>query len=271
VVVLSTWPARGVPVTVQSELAAAIVRALSPMEGVVGIWIDGSLSRDSGDAHSDVDIGVAVADDRLSSLLETIPAVLKDQCHAVLVKVAGRLVNLVTPEWTRADIFVRTASEIAGGVPGPVEVTYDPDGSVRQVDSGVATVPVARLGEAVEEFIRLIGLLPVAVARGEWIGAYVATGGMAAMVTEVMQYENGTHRIGGALRLSDRLTPEQKAVFDALPPLHPDRIAVVETQLALARSFFVHARRVAAALEVPYPEAAEAAVRAHLDAAGLAL
>lgn len=255
----------------QSELSSAIVAALSARSEIVAIWIDGSLSRGAGDGHSDVDVGLAVADDGLGAFLDAMPRLLRHSCDAVLVKVAGRLVNLVTSEWTRADIFIRTASEIAGGVQGPVEVVHDPGDSVRQLDAVPTAVPGARVREVVEEFIRLIGLLPTAVAREEWIGGYVATGGMAAMVTEVMQYENGTHRIGGALRLSSRLTAEQRAEFDALPPLHPDRSSVVETQLALARSFFAHARSVADEAGVSYPEEAERAVRAHLATNGMAL
>ena len=244
--------------------------ALSRDARVAAVWLDGSLARGAGDEHSDVDLVVAAEDAELDSFLRSLPELFRSECDAVLVQTRGRLLNFVTTEWARADIFVRTRGDVAAGVPGPISVLHDPDGCVRIVESPVVA-PTGRLVPLVEEFIRFLGLLPAVARRDEWIGAYAATGTMAGMVTELMQIENGTHRIGGALRLSDRLTDQQSSALRDLPALTPDRESVLAVQAALAKLFLPRARRVAETLGVAYPDTLETAVLQHLRRFGLDL
>lgn len=256
---------QGGRVTPQDDLLRHLVRGLQKREEVLAVWADGSRTRASADAYSDVDLGVAVADDALDQLLQSLPALVRDCCDVALVKQAGRLVNVVTSDWTRADIFVRTRSEITGGISGPVEPLHDPDRLIQEVSVPSGPPPAARVREVIDEFLRFLGLLPVAVAREEWVGAYIATGTMAAQVAELMQFQNRTHRIGGALRLSERLTEPQRRMFAELPHLSPDREALVAVQTALAEMFFPLAREVAAAAGVAYPAKAEDAALTYLN------
>ncbi len=161
--------------------------------------------------------------------------------------------------------MTRTRSEVEGGVPGPVSVLVDRDGLVREAVGPQGNPP----RPIVEELFRLLVLLPIVVARGEWIGACIATGAMTGMVVELMQIENGTARVGGALRLNERLTDEQRGDLLALPAVRPDRDMIITAQVALARLLLPLARRV-----VPpdqYPHRMESALRAHMARHGFDL
>jgi predicted nucleotidyltransferase len=249
-------------------LLDVLVGALRRHDDVVAVWVDGSIGRGVADAHSDIDIGVAVADDRLDEFLGQLPGVVRAVCDPVLLRSMGRLLTLVTQDWLRADVFVRTGAETGRGIPGPVDVVHDPDNLVHVLTEPPAP-PRGRLAEVIEEFLRCLGLFPVVAARDEWIGAYIASGMMVGLLAELMQLENGTHRVGGALRLNQRLTDEQRRELTALPPLRPERQSVIDTQTALAQAFLARAPRAAEAAGVPYPARLDAAARAHLARAGL--
>ena len=249
------------------ELLEVIAGALCPRDEVLALWLSGSISRGTADAYSDLDLELVVEDGALRSTLADLPPHLASACDAVLVKTYGSLVHLVTRDWLRADVLVRERADVEqNGVAGPVEVRYDP--------SSLHLAPVADRGPGgragrspvgvVEEFMRFLGLLPVAAARGEWIGAFAATGIMVTQLLELMQTENRSARVGGALRVNERLTEEQRLVFSTLPPLRPDADAVVAVQCALARDFLPRARRVAQASSADYPDALEEALLAHL-------
>lgn len=242
-----------------------LLQQLNREPRVAAAWVDGSLARGFGDEHSDLDIGIAATDDNPEDLLSSLPDLLGGACELVLVQIRGRLLNLVTSDWQRVDVFVRTQSEARRGVPGPVRVIHDPTGCVHVLEPAAPPLPIGdRFDSLVREFIRYLGLLPVVVHRDEWIGAYVATGTMMGMLAELMQLENGTQRIGGALRLSERLTEQQRDELGRLPDLSPGTSSVVAVQVALAHLFLTRARGVAVSLHLDYPATLEDAARRHL-------
>jgi len=254
----------------RDDVRTALLTWLCEQSSVVAVWEDGSGGADLGDDLSDVDLGVAVEDSDLAHFLDEMPDLLRRAVDAVLVRTFGHVATIVTPDWTRADVAVRARSATARGVPGPVTVLYDPTGFVRMSD-GVPLAATDRITDLIVEFLRCVGLLPIATKRGESIGGYVATGAMVGMLTELMQIENGTLRVGGALRLGGRLTPDQHEELAALPPLVPTTASVRDVHLELARRFLPRARRVAASTGVAYPDHLEDALLQHLSRHGFAL
>jgi predicted nucleotidyltransferase len=253
----------------QEELLQRLLSAFRADSRVIALWVDGSLGRESGDEVSDIDLGLAVEEEELPEFLSSVPNLLRERCEPVLLQAFGRLFVVVTADWQRVDLFVRTRKEAAAGIPGPVRIVHDPESCVRVTE--VEATPLAdRFEGLVEEFLRFLGLLPVVAHRGEWIGAFIATGPMTGMVAELMQVENGTdRRIGGALRLSDRLTEEQEQQLREIPALTPDRDSVVAVQAALTQLFLPRARALAAEHGLPYPTRMEEALRQHLRRSGL--
>jgi hypothetical protein len=176
------------------------------------------------------------------------PDILRAACEPVLIRVFPFVITFVTREWLRADVAVRAASWPAYRGPDPA----------------------AQAKQTVDELFRCFGLAPVVTARGEWESAVVGTGMMVGLLAELMQLENRTLRVGGALRLSERLTPEQRTFIESLPPIHADAESAAATHDALLRDFLPRARRLAAQFDFEYPIELEHALLAHLARHGLA-
>lgn len=234
----------------RDELVQALTDAFTARPEVVEVKHDGSLGRGVGDDHSDVDLQVLAHDDQADALKGAVADIVRGACDPVLIRTFPFVTTLVTREWLRADVAVV-----------PV--------ALATVDFGGDDAAAAR--QVVDELFRCFGLAPVVTARGEWISAVVGTGMMVGLLTELMQLENGTRRVGGALRLNERLTPEQRAVLTALPPLRADGDAANATHRALLRDFLPRARRVAGQLGFEYPEEVEAALLDHLRRHGVGL
>jgi predicted nucleotidyltransferase len=233
----------------RDDLVTALTAAFTARPEVVEVQIDGSLGRGEGDDHSDVDLVVVVADDAVRAITSAVPEIVRSACDPVLIRPLPFVTLVVTREWLRLDVAVRPVSQ------GPFPLGSDAD---------------AALG-VVEEFLRCLGLNPVAIARREWVSGVLGTNLMIGLLTDLMQLENGTRRFGGALRLSERLTAEQRAVVAALPPLHADGDSIHAVQVALARDFLPRARRLSSTLGFEYPDELEAALLDHLRRHGVEL
>ena len=239
----------------RDELIDSLVPAIASHDEVMAVALNGSLARGLPDEHSDLDIEVVVADERLRSFIDDLPGIIRSACDPVLIKVGPFVTNVVTRDWLRADVVVRAGSEARRAGDADATPVFDPHAPLR----------------VVEEFMRSLGLLPAAAARGEWVGAYIATGFLTRLLTELMEFENGTHRVGGALRLSERLTPDQRDAIAAIPPLIPTKEAVMAAQTQLAREFLERARRLSDSLGFDYPVELETALVQHLERHGIDL
>lgn len=233
----------------RAGLIDSLTTAFAARLDVVEVAIDGSLGRHGGDAHSDVDLVVTVAEEGdVAALNAAVPGILHATCEPIMIRVFPFVITFVTREWLRADVTVRAASW----------PTYEgPD-------------PAAKAQQIVDELFRCFGLAPIVTARGEWESSVVGTGMMVGLLAELMQLENGTLRVGGALRLSERLTPDQRIVIGSLPPIHADAESAAATHDALLRDFLPRARRIASQFGFEYPVELEHALLAHLARQGLA-
>lgn len=247
----------------QSRVLERLVAALEAVEGVDAIWLSGSLAAGEGDEFSDLDVHVATrapdAED-WTALARTAGAVFARLSRGVLL-------NAVTEEGFRFDLVIHASAELEQGVRGPVSSLRDPRGildGARRLESRHAVEPEEVLA-SVEEFLRSLLLLSVVGPREEWLSAEAGSLWMLNLLTNLMLAENGDAGGGSALRLSRRLTDEQKAALHRLPPLASDRASVVAFQMALARDFLPRARRLCDRLGAPYPARFETTVRRRLS------
>ena len=120
----------------------------------------------------------------------------------------------------------------------------------------------------VEEFIRVLGLAPVGIGRGEHIVALSGVELLRQMALNLMLEENGVSQSdrGGALRRNPLLTAEQRGELESVPPVWAGRESILAAQARLARIFLPRARRLAANIGMAWPQAFEDATRRHLEA-----
>jgi hypothetical protein len=177
------------------------------------------------------------------------------------------LVSAVTEDWLRCDLYLAPPSNLSGRAKSTVKPLIDPDGLYATLPDDLppgATSP-KRIQGLIEEFIRVLGLLPVVIGRGEQIVAAQGAGMLRDRLIELMVENAGLPGGHGALHLTRLLPPEDIAVIAALPPPHPDR-SDMEAHLATARAFIPRAQRMASDLGIEWPKAYADATARHLEA-----
>ena len=253
----------------QSDLLDRLTRALGQDSRIQALWLHGSLAHGGGDAWSDIDLVAQVDPADQAGCLKDYNAShpgLPERVHTL--EVYGCIINSVTSTWERFDIVFLPETQIRktyGAELKPLSgaaVQLDP-----KPEAETASGTAARVEALILEFLRVLGLGPVAVGRGEWIVGQQGHSLLRDMTVNLMLEGNGVPRAArGAKRLNEYLTPEQQMALEAITPPAANRESLVESQAAIGRLFLGEARSVAARMGIDWPEAFEAATRRHLNA-----
>jgi predicted nucleotidyltransferase len=252
------------------QLLQQIIGVLVRDEQFLAAWLWGSFARSQGDAQSDLDIHVAVADDAHSALVshwgELIDRV-SPTIYKRLLRFGGTTVlNAITPDWQRFDLTVEPLSEIGRPIGSPRILLFDRAEINNRLGPLRPEPPVGtdQLRILVEDFLRVLGLLTVVVKRGEYLVGVDGAMLLRRYLIDLMLADNAVTR-GGVLRLNNLLAPDQRRTLDELPPLAPTRESVIEAHLACARAFRPLARHLLRRRGVDFPEQFDTATLAHLN------
>lgn len=255
----------------QSRVLRRLLGCLEPDPRIEAAWLIGSLGRGLGDRFSDVDVLAGVAESALPGVVEEWPAraasLVGTAFGRPLSSVAGGTAfTHVTPDYVRFDVTFATTSralDVArGGTPlfGPPSIGAEP------AETGGPSSPAAdRVRKLSEEFLRVLGLLPVVIGRREYLVAASGAALLRSMLMDLFRELGPPGYRGGAMRLERTLSPEQLEILRGLPPLLWTRDAAIELHVACARRFLPAARGAYEDLELIWPQAFEDAVRHHLD------
>jgi len=247
---------------VQRALIDRVTHDLGADPRVRGLWLTGSFGAGEADELSDVDMFVLVADSHLDAYVD---GWLDDVAPRYLPLLARRLgtasvFNHVLPGWLRWDVVI-------GGPAQLDDLDADRVGELFSRD-GVRPAPLQDLGPdrqrvlaMTEEFLRVLGLLPVVVGRGELVTATSGALMLSQLLTTLLRHRAEGPRMSGALHLARVLPDHEMATLKALPPVYAEEGAVLRAHLAVAALFLPVARDL---LGDDYPDALEAACWSHL-------
>ena len=260
------------------EIARAVATALSGSEGVRALFLSGSLAADTADAWSDLDLLALAPPGARDEVIAAFFAAVDGVRPLVMRReTSGRvsLANAITEDWRRCDLLVLPPDAFpqpkhvrAGLVP-----LIDPDGRHGRLPGTLppASPDPARVAYLVEEFIRVLGLLPVALGRRERLLLVTGAGLLRDLLRDLMLEKCPLPDREGVLHPSRLLTDGQVAALEALPHPGPDRDRGIEAQVATARVFLPLAHRKVAELNLCWPGAFYAATREALRRAGVSL
>lgn len=249
--------------TPQQQLVDRVRGDLLADDRVRALWLTGSLGTGTDDTFSDVDMLVVVSEDDLPGYLDGWPA-FAETYRPLLARRLGPapVFNHVLDGWLRWDVVVGTPADVSNLDRSQVTEVFNHDGLTPSSPSHRGADPdVVR--EMTEEFLRVLGLLPVVLGRNELVTAVAGAGLLRQLVTTLLRYRAEGDRLSGALHLSRVLQPGELAALEALPPVYAERGAVVRLHLACAAMFLPVARDL---LGEAYPFELEAACWAHLRA-----
>jgi len=240
---------------VQSALLAAIEQTLWNDPRIDGLWLSGSLGQGGGDDYSDVDVIARVGDPPASRIGREYAERADEIVPVVLVNLlfGDRVLNVVTRTWERFDILFLE----------PPELQMHDSARLTQIFNRGSPETILKI---VNEFLRVLGLFPVAVGRGEWLLAQAGMELLRRLTIDLMLEENRlpTADRGGALHLNTLLTTEQRQALEGLPAVSADRDSAFAGNRAVAALFLPRARRLTAEVGAAWPDAFEAATRDQL-------
>ena len=253
----------------QQILLDRLTAALASEPRVRAAWLSGSLGRGEGDAWSDGDDTVRVEAGDLASVVAAFRAPRPDMPPVVFGQlVHGRVVSAVTPDWERFDLTFVTPPDLAwldgasmvpllGNVPAP---PARPPADPREAAARVETLAA--------EFLRVMGLAPVAFGRGEWIVARQGLDLLRGLLVDLMLEENGVPPgARGVKRLNPFLTADQRLTLEALAAPPAERRALLDAQRDLAGLFLPRAKALAQRSGATWPAEFEEATRRRLRVA----
>ena len=255
----------------QQALIDRVVKAFGSDPRVTALFLSGSFGTGTADAFSDVDL-LAIADpadhEALATdwrkTLETIAAIVHYNRlpHALVL-------NAITEDWLRVDLHIASRDHLAHTAQDSLKPLVDPSNlhATLRPETPVPSANPGRLGWIVGEFIRILGLTPVAVGRGEVELMTVGNTFLRRFLTDLLTIEINPRIPGGMLHLSRVLDPGRMAVLASVPLPQLTEASAIESNLAVARAFMPRAKSLCAALGVDWPASFEAATRRHLQRA----
>lgn len=250
-----------------------LLAALRADDRVVGIWAIGSLARGEADPWSDLDLLVAIRNEAFATLVAEWQTFLHSLTPTVFAQRLGAAdkptITAITPEWCRFDLtLVSDADERPHSYVAKPLFSRAADTRASVFFTPTAQSDSDRLTTLVSHFLRVLGLLPVVIGRGELIVGLTPVALLRDALIELYLLENGASR-GGAKRLNNLLTNEQRRALEALPPLAPTAEAIIANHRAIAGLFLPRARQLALTCGVVYPEQFERATLDHLASASV--
>jgi hypothetical protein len=254
----------------RDDLIAAFTDAAAGHSEVEALLLGGSLGRGEGDAWSDVDLIVVTPPAAHAGVVEGLRAWAADVAEPVLwrqVYPGLPIFHAVTADYLRYDLTVTLAERIAESA-DRVRPLVDKVGVVARLAPSRDRPPLSppAIRDIVEEFLRILGLLPVTVGRADYACLSAGVGLMRQQLQALMVLEQRPVTPPGALAVRRVLPSADLAVLTALAGLPTTtREAGVAASLAVTEVFLRRARPLAASTGAAWPDALEAAVRGHLE------
>ena len=229
--------------------------------------LGGSLGHGQGDRFSDIDFVGDCPPAAQPALAERWRAVLERVTPLVFVQTRRGpplLMNVVSREFLRCDLLA--SESLYGRARRSLRPLLDPDGLIAALPESLPPTPPSgpRVTGLIREFIRILGLLPVGLGRGELVTAVRGAGMLRDLLIDLMLEDIPREDRGGALHLSRVLPPADMELLAALPNRGPRRDEIIEAYCAVAAAFLPRARHRAAALGEDWPAEFEAAALSHL-------
>ncbi|WEK51745.1 MAG: aminoglycoside 6-adenylyltransferase [Candidatus Kaistia colombiensis] len=247
----------------------AITGALQAEPGIRALALSGSHGAGLADAYSDLDF-LVVADDGATDAIATLWRDALGQLGEIVLwrdrQVKSTLINAITAAWLRVDVDIATPEQAAQRTKAGLRILFDPDGLLEALPATAERQRPSpgRLQWQIEEFFRVLGLLPLAMGRAEYFNSVTGLFFLRNLIVDLLVEETDTPYRGGVLHLNRLITAEQKKALAALPPLVAERDALIANYLAHAALYLPRARRRARELGADWPERFEAATWAHL-------
>ena len=256
----------------QKDIIAHLKAELSSYDGLGGLFLAGSFGNETADQYSDVDfVAVLDRDDDHQRFVAHWKATLEDAIEIVFWNQFGTgpfLLNAVAENWLRVDLITTTEGAFRNRSRDSVVPLIDANDLHGQLSTQAVPMPPSKekIAATISEFIRVLGLLHVAIGRGEFYTGVVGAGLQRDHILALLKARGVSDSSGGALHLSKDISDADMQLLCALPYPGPTRAELIKAHAEMARVFFPLARQISSDLDLAFPEAFLAATRNVLKA-----
>lgn len=242
-----------------------IANSLRDEPGIRALFLSGSYGNGLEDEYSDVDF-VLVASDGATDEIAELWRKACTACGEIILwwdrQVRPLLINAITKDWLRIDVIILKPDQLGGQAQDALKTVFDHDGLydglVKHAEKAAPNAAHAKY--QFEEFIRILGLLPLAIGRKEYINGVLGIFNLRNLLVDLMIAETDAPHRGGVLHLNRLISDEQKQVLLSLPPPVPERDAMIAANLAYAEAYLPRARAMAKQWGVEWPQRLETAM-----------
>ena len=254
--------------TPQEQLIERATQVLSNDDRVLGVSLAGSFATGTHDRFSDVDLWVVVNQDDVAGLCTDWPTISDEIAPTVLRQQVGDrpIFNQVTASWLRFDVSIGIPANVSDRTTSTVKPLYDPQGlsaGLSQPRPPLQPDP-QRIEALGREFLRVLGLLPVVVGRGEYVLGVSGATLLREMLIQLMLQDVAVEDRGGALHLNSLLPPDRQQTLVDLPAMAANHESVLAANVACAAAFLPLARDLHERCGLRWPQELEDAARRHL-------
>lgn len=265
----STDKSRTARLTAFAEQAAVVLRR---DDRVRTLWLTGSLALGTADAQSDVDLRAAVRATDFATVDQWWPDLLAQLAPLIWQRrfqgpPDEALLGAITEDYLRFDLVLQSLHDTRPRSLEAARLLFDKDGEAQrfQLTAPSQHDPFAQLPMLVEEYIRLLGMLPIVVERDDVPIGMEGQLALHSMFISLLLLERGIERMTtGKRHVAALLDEEQRAVLAQAPTLAPTMDSVIQGRVVYGRLFLPRARRLMAAHGQVYPHTFEEATRRHL-------
>ncbi|ADD40840.1 nucleotidyltransferase domain-containing protein [Stackebrandtia nassauensis] len=245
-----------------------LTAAFSAEPRVLGVFLIGSRGRGTADDHSDVDLLLCAEPEHHTGLCDDMPQLVAEATETVHSQRVGTLpvFTYIAAGWLRFDISVASPAELMLRAPENLTVLFDRT-SLTETITGtpVPVEPDAATVEAMtREFLRVLGLLPVVLGRGEHALGVAGFGLLHGMLVQALRLTARVVDPGGVLSLKHLIPEDVYQRLEEIPAVEAEPASLIDAHLACARLFLPTAHRLHEKTGADWPTAMAEALETHL-------
>jgi len=252
-----------------NDTISVLTNTLQNIPEIRALFLSGSHGTGHADAFSDIDL-VMVAPEGATDMIATVWQDAVAQTGEIVLwwdrQAVPVLINAITADWTRVDVLILKPDQMPLYAQDALKPLFDHDDLYATLpeQTPLPTLSPARFRHQVEDFIRILGLLPLAIGRQEYLNGVLGVSFMRTTLVDLMIAETAERHRGGILHLNRLITQEQKAALMTLPAAEPTRQAIIDANVAYATVFLPRARAMATKIGMEWPDRFEEVTWARL-------
>lgn len=251
------------------ELIEQITALLQEQPQILAAWLGGSYGRGEEDRYSDADIIVCTPQPETTDLFNRLQDILRQRADIIFIKTlpCSLTINAITDLWQRFDITVIDKSSLNNYGQNEIRFLYDDDdisGLMPEFIQKKSLIPF-ELKDVTEEFIRVLGLLPVVIGREDFVTAMSGVQILKDLLIRLIKMSMPCSD-AGALSLKKHLPDQDYKILLAMPPLTQTRHAILQANIYLADAFFLKAKNQYEQHNMAWPERFVKATALYLEA-----